>query len=330
MKSAVKNISLNICISLVALGGALLCLEIGLRLLSSGAVRKWSDRPPFYYKGLNARTLQDYRHEAKKPPNTFRIAVVGDSVTFGPYMQFDDTFSKRLERMLNLHEDTRKVEVINYGVSGYSTSDEVKVVQQALAEDADFVLLEITLNDPEIEPLDVKHEKNRQRFGPLIPGPFMAKLFSYSKAAELVARRLHNTRTHQEYNHYFIDLFDNPITWDPFRKAVLSIKSLCAEKNVPMAAVVFPLFGLRIDESYPFSPIHDKLHTFLHESHIQSLDLLRFFRNIPPERLHVIPGVDFHPNEIGHRIAAERIYSWLIKETIIPKEFKIKDRFRKR
>ncbi|MCX6115883.1 MAG: SGNH/GDSL hydrolase family protein, partial [Proteobacteria bacterium] len=69
--------------------------------------------------------MQDYPHAVLKPANVFRIAAIGDSFTFAPYMQFTDTFPKKLAQMLSLNPGNRQVEVINYGVPAYSTSHEI-------------------------------------------------------------------------------------------------------------------------------------------------------------------------------------------------------------
>jgi hypothetical protein len=48
------------------------------------------------------------------------------------------------------------------------------------------------------------------------------------------------------------------------------------------------------------------------------IDLLRAYRNIPPERLQVIPGEDNHPNERAHRIAAEHLLAALVHDHLVP------------
>jgi hypothetical protein len=61
-----------------------------------------------------------------KPANTFRIAVIGDSFTFGWGVEEHETFVAEMERTLNTHfASTKRVEVINMGVPGYSTFQEV-------------------------------------------------------------------------------------------------------------------------------------------------------------------------------------------------------------
>jgi hypothetical protein len=57
------------------------------------------------------------------------------------------------------------------------------------------------------------------------------------------------------------------------------------------------------------------------------IDLSPLYIGIPLERLQVIPGVDRHPNEIAHRMAAERIYLWLEELKLLPQQALIVDKF---
>jgi hypothetical protein len=43
--------------------------------------------------------------------------------------------------------------------------------------------------------------------------------------------------------------------------------------------------------------------------------------------MQVIPGVDRHPNEIAHRMAAERIYLWLEEQKLLPQSALITEKF---
>jgi tetratricopeptide (TPR) repeat protein len=55
-----------------------------------------------------------------KPRNTFRILCLGDSILFGPGVKYEESFSHQLETLLNKNFPTRKFEVINAAVSGWS------------------------------------------------------------------------------------------------------------------------------------------------------------------------------------------------------------------
>lgn len=304
--------------SLVSVIVSLVIFEIGFRLVKPVKI-SWSDRPKEYVIPEDAPTFQDYPHEAVKPKGVYRIAVVGDSFTFGPYMQFADTFPKRLEWMLNLNKGTPKVEVINYGVPAYSTSHEVPVVKRALEEGADLVIVQVTLNDPEIKPYTPEALfKDKNKFGEL---ELHGKIFEYWTSLAFVLSRIHNTQTHTNYKKKFFDLFEGEKTWKNFTDSMKKIVDATKEKGVPLVSVVFPLYGIPLDDEYPFHPIHKKIKDLLDSYEVKSLDLFKSFEGIPLERIQVIPGKDFHPNEIGHRIAAESIYRWLKREELIPAQF---------
>jgi lysophospholipase L1-like esterase len=72
---------------------------------------------------INSRGLRDREMAPAKPPGTVRILVVGDSFTYGSGVTGEETYPKRLERLLAERVGVR-VEVINAGVSGYGTVHE--------------------------------------------------------------------------------------------------------------------------------------------------------------------------------------------------------------
>jgi lysophospholipase L1-like esterase len=66
--------------------------------------------------GLNDR--KDY--EITTPPNTFRIITLGDSFTYGHYVNTEDSWPEKLEVYLNERSKSKqKYEVLNLGVHGF-------------------------------------------------------------------------------------------------------------------------------------------------------------------------------------------------------------------
>jgi hypothetical protein len=318
-------------ISIIGLTFSLAIVEIGLRILESRsdpAASSWSDRPAFYMRPEASATMQDYPITTPKPPGTFRLAVVGDSYSFAPYMQFTDAFPKVLERMLNLNAIPEKADVINYGVPAYSTSHEIATVERAIRDGADAILLQITLNDPEIKPYRPKGITVFNTFGQLEVTGWKKHILEHWHTAAFVVQRLHNEKTRRDYITYFNDLFNKKATWDNFESSMRTLVSTARDKQIPIVAAVFPLFGVPVNDSYPFMVCHDKTNALLTSLAVPHLDLLPLYRNIPIDRLQVIPGVDRHPNEIAHRMAAERLYTWLTDEQpLIPSQFHIRARF---
>lgn len=315
--SPLKAVAILLFLTFFGISAALVLIEVAFRLFAPAKPIAWNDRPHSYFVPENAATLQDYSYALTKPDGVYRIAVVGDSFTFAPYMQFDDAFPKRLERWLNLNTQQQKVEVINYGVPRYSTSHEVRITEKAIEQGADLVLLQITLNDPEIKPfwptgLDLDLDTGKVK----LTNP----VFHYWKSLAYVITRLENTRTHREYKEYFFRLFRKKDTWHNFSSSIEKIADLGKSRQTPIVAVVFPLFGYVVDDNYPFFPIHQQVTDLLKKVELPHLDITEEYRDIPLDRMQVMPVVDRHPNEIAHRMAAERILGWLTERRLLPEE----------
>jgi lysophospholipase L1-like esterase len=84
-----------------------------------------------------------------KPSGTQRVLCLGDSFTFGQGVKAGDTYAEQLQKILcSPTAPGRKVEVINAGRCGYSTREELVVLQkEGLAFDPDLVILQLSDND---------------------------------------------------------------------------------------------------------------------------------------------------------------------------------------
>lgn len=72
------------------------------------------------YWGINKYGFRDGDYALNKPKNTFRIIVLGDSITAGGGVDASESFPKILESGLNKEgPDTTIYEVLNMGVNGY-------------------------------------------------------------------------------------------------------------------------------------------------------------------------------------------------------------------
>ncbi len=112
-------------------------------------------------------------------------------------------------------------------------------MKQALREKADLVLMQITLNDPEIKLLWPTG---------LLPGKsgemtVSGGIFDYWKSLAFVVTRIKNRQSQDAYKQYFFDLFERNDTWDKFSVSWKKIAAMCARRHVPVVAVIFPLFG---------------------------------------------------------------------------------------
>ena len=99
------------------------------------------------YVRINSDGLRDREHAKAKPADTVRIAVLGDSFSEAMHVPMEQTFWSLLERKLQECNafPGKNVEVINFGVSGYGTAQELMTLRQKVWDySPDLVVLAFT------------------------------------------------------------------------------------------------------------------------------------------------------------------------------------------
>jgi len=128
----------------------------------------WNRKEGEQYIKINRDGMRGPVFAKTKPPNTLRIAVLGDSMTEGSQVAVKNVFSSILENDLNKCNlfGEKKVEVINFGVSDYGTAQELIVLREKVwLYDPDFVLLAIfTQNDISNNSAALEKQKMRPFF----------------------------------------------------------------------------------------------------------------------------------------------------------------------
>jgi len=111
--------------------------------LRPGAEGWWFKENKNYVR-INKDGRRDIDRPLKKSESVFRIAVIGDSYAEAFQVPIEKTFWKGMERRLNIGGcfGGKKVEVLNFGVSGYGTTQEYLALRNdALAYSPDLVLM---------------------------------------------------------------------------------------------------------------------------------------------------------------------------------------------
>lgn len=114
----------------------------------------WFRREGESYVRINGDGLRDREHAIVKPQNVVRIALLGDSYAEAFSVSAEETFWSVMERKLTecsaFHG--KQVEVLNFGVSGYGTAQElITLREQVWKYSPDIVMLAVTTNNDVID-----------------------------------------------------------------------------------------------------------------------------------------------------------------------------------
>ena len=77
------------------------------------------------YVEINSKGLRDEEIPYEKPAGTQRVLLLGDSMTAAMQVPLEDTFGKVLEQALNERLTTETWEVVNGGINGFGTDNEL-------------------------------------------------------------------------------------------------------------------------------------------------------------------------------------------------------------
>lgn len=258
---------------------------------------------------INSLGLRDREIGVVKPADTYRILVLGDSITFGWGVPFDQVFTKRLEKSLNANPPSshfRKFEVINTGVGNYNTAQETAFFKErGLRLNPDMVLMAWFINDAEPTP---------------IPSRNWLAYHSYAYVAitSNLDALLRRASARQNYKAYYESLYvANQPGWLKSQAAFAELSSLCKSRKIPLRILLVPELHT-LGGNYEFAKIHDLLRGVGARLEVPVLDLLGAFPATEnPVALWVSAG-DAHPNGRANELMATKIDAMLRLEKWIP------------
>ncbi len=239
-----------------------------------------------------------------KSPQRYRIAVVGDSFTWGQGIEREERFSNRLERMLG-----PRYEVLNFGIPGDNMPEHLTRLEPALSVSPDFVLLQLYINDFETRAMA------RPRAYPLLPGTLGRTLEGSSIFYGLVQNQWTTVQgmlgLSETYVHYMgRNLGDR--NGDNSREAFGQLREFfdrARAAGVPAGAVLFPATDSLAAHGrvYPFGYLHDGVQQLCAAEQVRCLDLLHAYSTFPDPRAMWVSPFDAHPNGEANRIAADEM-----------------------
>ena len=312
---------------------ALRLMAVGLGCAVALALAELATRfgPPLTERDYRETQVETSHTEDRKPdfrrrpyqldkrPGVFRIVALGDSFTWGTGVYPADTYPDRLERRLNLLHPEQPIEVISWAYQGWNTAQEVESIRGELDRlQPDLLILGFVFNDAETSSY-YKRKATWQILKRRKPqGGLGAFLYRRSSLFYVLYNRLENVRQRRDLTAFYHRFFEDGPDWQACVEALGELRALADRHGFRLLMVVFPLFDGKLDEGYPYLDLHQRIDATAKRLLIPALDLLPAFRGMETRRLAIDPFADPHPNELAHRIAADRILLYLLRQGQVP------------
>lgn len=272
-----------------------------------------------------------------KKPGTLRIVFLGDSLVFAAETSSKTLYTEVIGLNLNerLGRPGRRFEVINAGIPGYTTYQELEFLRlHGLKMEPDLVILGFVFNDVYYKYLhkptrrgllDMEPTLRLERFDPnVFPGCLFARsylahklFFECETAWHRVWRR--PVFPFERRDDFFLAWKEHG--WKRMPGLISEMKGLLGDRGIPMLAVVFPVSDQvnstyrRMDERYVLFP-ERKIEAILKAADVPFLNLTDpLYRNggqdLYVDYLHLGPkGNDIVAREVT-RFLIERQSDWI-------------------
>jgi len=253
---------------------------------------------------------------SKEGPNTIRVVVLGDSVT-RIWIEDEKYYPAMLEGMLNTQQRAEKYEVLNAGVPGYDTVQEVRYLKTKFLPRVSPRLVIVgycTQNDRVIKRKVVRHKDGLFSSDSVESQPYFLNLpfnFNSIMLKHSSLYRFMNTTVFKTGDKFKLTFIMSHVKYYDLsfktEEALRELISLSQQHNFDLLVVIFPI--LRELDRYEYES--DWIVAKRKEYNINYIDLRDVYKKTGYEKLKIKPDDTYHPNFLGQRLAAEGIYNYL-------------------
>lgn len=296
------------------------------------------DGIPYFTIDRSLERDRSYEHTAL-PEASFQVIAVGDSFTYGQGVRLNDTYIKKLETFPTVP----KIYGINFGVIGQNVREVKETLERRISgykpklviygfmmndgmaynESANRVLNQLDVNlNIDLGPGDVPVAWDFINVRvPVIRSlrtGFWKWGSEYSSIVDFVAALKEKSEISKRTIAVYQDQYDqvrNPFGVKETFELISEMKKISEAHGAKFAVLIFPVI-YQVSRDYPFKNIHELLQEKLTNQNIPFIDLYEAFSQHSDEDLWVHP-IDQHPNELGHRLAAEELEKWMRKGNLI-------------
>lgn len=261
---------------------------------------RWLVQKPRYT--INTDLLNDrFDYPIKKPSGTYRIITLGDSFTFGQFVNTKDNWTELLEDFLKSDLNCKnKFEVINLGMGGYDIQYSVERFKIRGEKYNPDLILWLLKNDD---------------------------FYAINEETVPVVNNFINNLKQNGLIEKISTEGTNKIDGESMRKAIGNIiKKYGVERILDYQRVALEEINkyyskkLIIFNIYPVDPNIEKLILDLVNKNQNYLFINNTFTSYDMQKSSFFP-YDNHPNQKGHQIIARGLLNYLVKNKIIPCDY---------
>jgi len=253
--------------------------------------------------GQNGLGFRDRAHAPEKAQGVFRVALIGDSVAHGQGVLAEEALGRVLERQLAAQGTA--AEVLVFATTGYSTYQQLALLDVAFRYAPDLVLWTYVLNDP----ADPLIDNANGELGVYWHAPAS---FALDALRQLWRRAVANLAGRNCPNEWHRRL--HCAHRDEIAAHFATIAAAGKARGVPLMLVLLPLVRQEGWAPYPYADIHADLRMLAQDNGMPVIDATSAFANARVDEI-ALPdpggGIDpWHPNARGHA----RIGAYLARE----------------
>lgn len=312
--NAIKSIVLLVASIVLALALAEFATRFALRGITTTANmqsyfgQRWKQREV----QLNDLGFREKPVASSKPEGVYRIAILGDSFTFGDGIPVEHRYTNILQAQLN--QSGGDFEVLNFGRPGASTREEIALLNEFIFPlSPDYILVQWLPNDFEDENFRWGVAANNLVGDRALHN----KLFRNSALYFLLNNQWHAISREFDddkitYTDKLLEPFQNPGS-EEYRRALQPMRELLTvlkNSGTAYALLLHPLLRPDMHAMYDMQPLHDAVAGICRELEATCFDLTPAFQALGPEFSYEdlwVNRFDTHPNHFANDLVARQL-----------------------
>jgi len=258
--------------------------------------------------------MRDRPYPLQKPPDTFRIALLGSSIDMGWGIGTNQMYANELEAWLNTHAAklglTRRFEVLNFAAPAYSPIQRLESFRRkALLFSPDLVLYSATTLDTRLIEIHIC-DMLQQRVD-ITTYPFLNNTVEKSGVNSNDLQLNHDEKLRNKDQ---LKKKLRPHYWTIYNDAMSTLSGDCQSAGIPLAGLIIPRVG-KADAPSARAGTVARLKSMLQLHTVAIFDLSDAFDDLDSADLEIGPQDD-HPNALGHHRLFRALAQNLVQDSL--------------